>query len=384
MKIYLDNSASTPIDPRALDQMLRDLKEHFGNPSSSHSFGQDSRRRLLQARQIIASYLRVKPNEVIFTSGGTESMNLAIRGLLEGKAKGHILTSSAEHACVYSTVKLMEADGHRATYLSPGLWGAVTPEAVQAAIQSDTRLIVLTAVNNETGVKTDISAIAAIAEKAGVPFLVDGVALLGKEPFTIQSGVSAMGFSGHKFHAPKGIGLVFIRSSLKLRPLLSGGDQEFGRRGGTENLSGIIGLAEAVRLLDSELPAASQQMFRLRDKLENTLLQELSGVAVNGQGPRIGNITNLAFSGVEGETLLAALDMEGVAVSHGSACSSGALEPSRILLNMGISMEAARSSIRFSLSRFTTEDEINRCASIVVRVVRRLREIVLRRTENKA
>lgn len=374
MKIYLDNSATTSIHPDVLDLVVSVLQNYLGNPSSAHHFGQESRKRLLQARQVVANYLGIKLHETIFTSGGTESINLIIRGLLEGKQQGHILTSSVEHASVYSTVKLMENSGHTATYLSPGLWGAIKPEAVRAAIQPNTQLIALMAVNNETGVKTDIPAIAAIAEEAKIPFLVDGVALLGKEVFTIPTGVSAMAFSGHKFHAPAGTGIAFIRSSLKLRPLISGGDQEFSRRGGTENLSGIIGMAEAIRLLN-DLPSFSQRMSQLRDKLEKTLIQQLSEVYVNGEGPRIGNISNLAFAGIEGEVLLTTLDMEGIAVSHGSACSSGALEPSRILLNMGLPMERARSSIRFSLSRFTTEEEIDRCLSIVIRTVRRLRDI---------
>lgn len=366
--IYLDNNATTRLDPKVLAVVKDDLQEHFGNPSSAHFLGQDSRSRITKARDIIASYLKVKSNEITFTSNGTEALNMVISGFCAGKSPGHIVTSSVEHAAVNGTMKMMEQIGWKVTYLSPGAWGAVTPEALQEALQPETRLIVLMAANNETGVKTDITSIAAIAEEKNIPFLVDGVAILGKENFSIPSGVSAMCFSGHKLHAPKGIGCAFVRGNLKLRPLLAGGEQEYGRRGGTENVTGIVGFGEAVQLLSTVLPESTMQMQRLRDKLEEEILKVLPNVIVNGQGPRIANTSNLCFSGISGEDLLHALDREGIAVSHGSACSSGAREPSRILLNMGIPVEKARSSLRFSLSRFTTEEEIDNCVETILRV----------------
>jgi cysteine desulfurase len=232
---------------------------------------------------------------------------------------------------------------------------------------------VLGAVNNETGVKTDIHAIASIAKQANVPLIVDGVALLGKEPFEIPQGVSAMAFSGHKLHGPKGSGLALIRSSLSLYPLLTGGDQETGRRAGTENLPAIIGFAKAIQLLDEELPEATTRMHMLRQRLEEGLQQAIGPLVINGQGPRICNTSNISFPGVEGETLLIALDMAGIAVSHGSACASGALEPSRILQNMGISKTLSRSSVRFSLSRWTTSEEIDACIEITSSIVKKLK-----------
>ena len=260
-------------------------------------------------RNFIASYLSVKPAELIFTSSGTEALNMLLRGV----KPGHILTSVAEHAAVYTTLKQRD----NVTFLPTGLQGAVSPDAVKAAIQPDTRLIVLMAVNNETGVKTDIEAIAAIAESAGIPFIVDGVALLGKEPFSIPKGVSAMCFSGHKLHAPKGIGFAFVRSTLKLSPFIIGGEQEFGRRGGTENLPGIVALAEAVRLLQEELPTASLRMETLRNLLEQNLLTHLPDSVIHGAAsPRVVNTLNIAFPGIDGESLLTALDLEGLAVSH--------------------------------------------------------------------
>lgn len=375
-RIYLDNNASTALDPRVERAIALGLKETLANPSSIHSFGQEARNLVTKARRLISSYLGIKAQELIFTSGGTEAANMIIRGLFGPTPCGHILTSNVEHSCVYHTVKFMEQCGCDATFLSPGLWGAPTPKMVLEALRSDTKLIALMAVNNETGVKTDIDAIAKIAQDAKVPFFVDGVALLGKEHFSFPDGVSAACFSGHKFHAPKGIGLAFIRQGLKLAPLLIGGGQEYQKRGGTENLIGIIGVAEAIRILQEDLPEACVRMAYLRNYFEENLLHTLPEVVVNGEGPRVVNTANLSFLGLEGESLLMNLDLAGLAVSHGSACSSGALEPSRILLNMGILADVAASSIRFSLSRFTTQDEIDQSLEIVQKVVRGLRMLI--------
>jgi cysteine desulfurase len=372
-QIYFDHNASTWIDPRVLKVVVNSLSESIGNPSSIHYFGQKSRAKLTQSRQTIASTLGVKTNEIIFTSGGTEGANFCIRGLLNFRSPGHLITSSIEHACVYETCKYLETQGYEVTFLSPNKDGAITSEAVYQALRPNTQLITLMAVNNETGVKTDIEAIGAIARDAGVLFVVDGVAFLGKELFRIPEGVSAMFFSGHKIHAPKGVGFAYVRSKVKIQPLLIGGEQEFGRRAGSENLSGIIGMAEAVRLLQEELPAATIKMQALRDHFEGSLKQHLDDIKMNGSASRICNTSNVCFVGVEGETLLAALDLEGISVSHGSACASGALEPSRILLNMGLSKADAASSMRFSFSRFTTQDEIETCVETLIKLVKRLR-----------
>jgi cysteine desulfurase len=266
----------------------------------------------------------------------------------------------------------MEASGFTVSFLPPGLYGAITTEAVHAALRPDTCLICLMAVNNETGVKTDLEAIAAIADEKKIPLIVDGVAMMGKEIFSIPKGISAMSFSGHKFHAPQGIGFSFIRSGLKLSPLLTGGGHEFGKRAGTENILGILSLAKAVELLKEELPMSSKHMFALRERFEGILHNALANVSINGQGPRVCNVSNIAFSGVDGESLLLALDAAGVSASHGSACSSGALEPSRILLNMGIPQALVRSSLRFSLSHFTTEQEIDEACTIIIKLVNHL------------
>lgn len=368
-RIYLDNNGSTCVDPRVLEAVIQGLQTCVGNPSSIHTEGQFSRQRLTQARQRIAEELSVQPNEIIFNSGGTEGINTILRGVVQAYPHAHIITSDAEHSCVYNTLQLFQEKGSDVTVLPAGLWGAVTPEAVKAALRPTTRLIALMAVNNETGVKTDIEAIAAIAEEAGIFFLVDGVALLGKESFSIPSGVSAMCFSGHKFHAPKGVGFLIWRPRLKIPSLITGGAQEFNRRAGTENLPGIEGLVEAVSCIKGIMPEASDTMRRMRDRLEQGLLSQIPAAYVNGQGPRVVNTANISFSGVDGEALLINLDRKGIAVSHGSACSSGALEPSRILLKMGVPLQEARSAIRFSLSRFTTVEEIDYCIETVVQLI---------------
>jgi cysteine desulfurase len=361
-RIYLDNNATTPLDPRVLEAMMADLGSIPANPSSIHSFGQEARQKLIAARHTIAEILRVKPGELIFTSGGTEALNTILRSIPEG----HIITSDIEHSAIARTLATLKGP---ITYLPAGLYGAVLPESVKEAILPDTKLIVLSAVNNETGVKTDIKEIAKIAERANIPFLVDAVAWLGKERIALHPGVTAACFSGHKIHGPKGIGLLFARKSFKFAPLLTGGPQEQNHRGGTENLAGILGLAKAIELLQTELPDKMFEMQRLRDYFETRLKELIPNIAINGEGPRICNTSNIAFPGSDAETLLIELDLLGLAASHGSACSAGALEPSRVLTNMGLPRDLVRSSLRFSLSRMTTQEEIDRSIDIISQVI---------------
>jgi cysteine desulfurase len=368
-RIYLDNNATTGVDPRVLEAMLTELSSLPGNPSSIHYYGQEARQRLQYSREIIAAFFQVNPREVIFTSGGTEAMNLMLRGFFSKEISGHAITSNIEHSCVDNTLKSLQKNGLDISFLPAGLLGAVSPEQIQNAIRPNTRFIVLSAVNNETGVKLDIDDIAQTALKAGIPLIVDGIAWLGKELFTLHPGISAICFSGHKFHAPKGIGFAIVRPPMKIHPFITGGQQEYSLRAGTENLPGIIGLAKAVELLNIELPEATSRMAMLRDRLEAGILQRIDSVVVNGIGKRICNTSNLSFPDDYGEDLLIALDMAGIAVSHGSACSAGALEPSRVLTNMGVAPQIARSAIRFSLSRDTTLDEIDTAIEIIAGIV---------------
>lgn len=372
-RIYLDHNASTPLDPRVLKVLIKELEEEEGNPSSIHFHGQRCRHALDESRQTIARFFQVKPHEVIFTSGGTEGAALLIQGVMAQHPTGHILSSAVEHACVYQTLQELEKKGASVTFLSTGSWGAVKPEEVERAIQPHTRLMTFMAANNETGVLTDLAAIAAIAQRHAIPLIVDGVAWLGKEFVHIPQGVSGVFFSGHKIYAPKGTGFCLCSSSLKLTPLFFGGHQEYQRRAGTENLPGIVALAEAIRLLQQEQEEAIARMRQLRDDFEQELKTHLADVWINGMGPRLSNTSNLAFLGVEGESLLMNLDMEGISVSHGSACSSGALEPSRILLAMDIPVKQALASIRFSIGKTTTKAQLQIATDALVRIVKRLR-----------
>ena len=371
--LYFDNNATTAIDPRVKEAMEEVLSPIPFNPSSIHFFGKKAKALLLQAKDTISHFLHVKPQELIFTSGGTEALNMLLQGFYALNPGCHILSSNVEHACVYNTLQHLEKKGAKVSYLPAGLWGAVRPSQIEEALTPETKLIVLMSVNNETGVKTDIAAIAAIAKKNNIPFIVDGVSHLGKELFRIPDGVSAMAFGAHKLHGPQGIGLAWVKPSFKFEPLLFGGSQEYMRRAGSENLAGIVGFAKAIELLHKELPAATERMETLRNHLASSLMFKLGNVLIHGQGPRICNTAHIAFPGIEAETLLIQLDLAGCATSHGSACSSGGLEPSRVLLNMGVPSSVARSSLRFSLSRQTTQLDVDTAIHIICDLIRRMR-----------
>jgi cysteine desulfurase len=371
-RIYLDHNASTPLDPLVYSVMVEQLKEEIANPSSIHLDGQKAKQKLEKSRAFIASFFEVRPDEVIFTSGGTEAAALLLNGILEKSKNGHVISSKLEHPCVSHTLQAWQKKGISLTLCQTGMHGAVDPSDVRKAIRSDTSLITLMAANNETGVLTNLQEIASIAEKFQIPFIVDGVAWLGKDHFQLlHPGISAIFFSGHKIYAPKGIGFCICRRSLKLSPCLLGGSQEFAKRAGTENLTGIIAVAEAVRLLQQD-QSSIKRIAVLRNHFEQELKSRLTNVVINGTGPRLCNTANLSFLGVDGESLLINLDLAGISASHGSACSSGALEPSSVLLNMGMAYQQARSAIRFSLGRFTTEEEIGRAIEMIVKVVNRL------------
>jgi cysteine desulfurase len=364
-RIYLDNNATTCLEPRLCDLFLASLQKCYGNPSSIHSFGQEAKAELIAARQILAQIFHVQSNEIIFTSSATEAINLLLRGILGETCTGHCITSSVEHAAVYETLLDLEKSGLELSYLPVGSLGAPSVQELELAIRPHTRLIVLMAANNETGVRTDIDAMAEVALRHNIPLVVDAVALFGKEAFTLHPGISACVFSGHKFHAPKGVAFAVVRKGLKLRPYLTGGHQELGRRAGTENLAAIVAMCEAARLTYEELDPTVTRMRFLRDYFESELFKRIPGVKINGLGPRIANTSNLSFPGSDGELLLMHLDLHGVAASLGSACSSGALEPSRVLLNMGLTRDEAMASLRFSLSRFTTKDELDQTIAVL-------------------
>lgn len=363
--VYLDNNGTTPLDPRVALAMQEVLTPLPLNPSSIHRFGQEAKRYLTRSRDTIAHVLHVKPHDLIFTSGGTEALNFLIRGFYSLAPHGQIISSNVEHPAVQLTLADLQKKGAKVTYLPAGLWGAIRPEVLEAAITPNTGLIVLTAVNNITGVKTDLTALANIAEQHGIPFVVDGVQWLGKELLQIPRGVAGIAFSSHKIHGPQGVGVCMLRSHFKLPPLITGGSQEQGKRGGTENIPGIVGFAKAVELLTTELPQATQQMQKLKDRLIEGISHIAENIVVHGQGPHICNTAHIGFPGIDGETFLMQLDLAGIAASHGSACTSGGIEPSPTLLQMGIPLQLAKSSIRFSLSRMTTQEEIDLTLEII-------------------
>lgn len=374
--IYLDNNATTALDPLVTTALLKELEQPPSNPSSIHHLGKEAKSRLHQAKSTLANYLKVHPDTLFFTASGTEALNLAIKGFFLRK-KGVILSTKTEHAAIYETILDLEKAGCTPLFLETGLQGAVSFHSIEEALQKQrVDLIVLSAVNSETGVKTDIEAIASLADRFHVPFVVDGVALLGKADFTIPNGVSAMAFSGHKIHAPKGIGLLYKKPSFTLSPLITGGGQEKNLRSGTENLAGAIAFAKAVELFYENKESILSHLTHL----QKTFLEELNkrGIRyrINGLGEKVSNTINLTFEGVDGETLLTLLDMNGIQASHGSACSSGAIEPSRVLLAMGLSKEVAKGSIRFSFSRLNTEEEIKKAVAILSDLIRHLSAIL--------
>lgn len=367
-RIYFDNNSTTALDPHVLKAMMEDFAGPPANPSSVHFFGQRAKKLIQGARASVAHFFGVHPEEVLFTSGGTESINLMLRGL----SPGHIITTDLEHSAVYQTIQALEAAGTPITYLQPGLWGAATADLLESAIQPNTKAIVFCAANNETGIKLDLAGVASVAARYHIPLFIDAVSWIGKEPFDLPSGVTALSLSGHKFHAPKGIGALLLRKSCKLTPIATGGHQEYKMRAGTENLAGALGLAKALEICKANEQTIYDQLLDLRSHFECELLRALPDAAINGLGSRIANTANIHFPGCDGETLLMQLDLLGIAVSQGAACSSGALEPSRILLNMGLDRKTARSSLRFSFGRFNTREEVNLALEKIVSLVKKM------------
>lgn len=348
--IYLDYNATTPMDPRVREAMDPLLGTPL-NPSSSHRGGQEARGILIEATRRLAEMLGVSSDELVFTSGATEGLNSLIQGM---PPKGHWITSSVEHLALLVPIQRMEERGVEVSYLSPEEGrGTLTVSQVEAALRPETSLIALGAVNAETGVMTDLEAIGRLAKARGIPFVVDGAAWMGKAGVRIPEGVSAFCFCGHKIYGPQGVGCVVVRKGLKLAPLIVGGTQQRGRRGGTENVPGIVGLARAVELFSEEERA---RIARLRDRLEAAF----PDAVVHGMGEsRVCNTSNLSLPGGDGETLVMQLDLAGIAISQGSACASGVVEASRVLRNMGVPKEIARASVRISLGRWTTREEID-------------------------
>jgi cysteine desulfurase len=380
MRIYLDHNATTPVDPLVLDAMTHALAEDFGNPSSVHHFGQRAKARLDEARGAVASLIGAEPSEIVFTSGGTEADNFAIRGAaeaLESTGRRHLITSGIEHEAVINTFKALAKRGWSTTLLPMDATGIVAPDALREALTDKTALVSLMHANNEIGTVQPVASLAAIAHERGAVFHTDAVQSAGKIPVDVRAlGVDLLSISAHKFYGPKGIGALWIRRGTRLLPLLTGGRHERSRRAGTENVPGILGMGVAAELARKKLVDEGIRLAALRDRLEQQILTTVGRTAVNGaREPRVPNTTNISFDRVEAESLLIALDLDGVAVSTGSACSSGTLEPSHVLRAMGLPVHRTQNSIRFSLGAANTEEQIDRVAGLLPRVVEKLRSL---------
>jgi cysteine desulfurase len=381
-RIYLDHNATTPVDPDVADAVARAMRDEFGNPSSVHAFGQKAKTLLDGARSSVAALIGGDASEVVFTSGGTEADNLAVRGIAEGleqSARRHLVASAIEHEAVLNTVKALARRGWTATLVPAGPDGVVSPDAVRAAMTPATALVSIMHANNETGVIQPIAELAAIAREHGARFHTDAVQSAGKIPVDVRAlGADLVSVSAHKFYGPKGTGALWIRRGTRLGSLLAGGRQERNRRAGTENVPAIVGFGIAADRAIDKMAAEAIRQAALRDLLESSVVTAVPGCVVNGTGPRVPNTTNISFDGVEAESLLIALDLEGIAVSTGSACSSGTLEPSHVLRAMGLPPHRAESSIRFSLGQSTTTNDIERVAAVLPRLVEKLRGLLQR------
>ncbi len=379
MSAYLDYNSTTPVDRRVLDAMLPYFAGTFGNASSIHSAGQHARAAVDAARESVALLMGAKPAEIVFTSGGTEADNLALFGIVAASAKPrkHVITTSIEHHAVLNSCQHLESQGIEVSYVPVGSDGVVDPADVRRALTPDTILISVMHANNEIGTIQPIEEVGRVAAEADVYFHCDAVQSAAKLPLDVNRlGVDLLSVSAHKIHGPKGVGALYVRSGTALAPQFFGGHHERDRRPGTENVAGIVGLGKAAELARALLNEGVARIAALRDHLENALLDSISMIRANGdRARRVANTTNLTFAAAGGEALVIALDLQGIACSTGAACSSGAVEPSHVLTAIGLSHDEARSSLRFSLGRLTTAEEIDEAVAIIPRVVERLRAL---------
>ncbi|MDP8219055.1 MAG: cysteine desulfurase NifS [Candidatus Theseobacter exili] len=376
--IYMDNNATTQVDERVLDAMKPFFCEKYGNPSSMHTFGGRVGSDIVKAREQVADLIGARPDEIIFTSCGTESDNAAINSaLLSFPEKRHIVTTRVEHPSVLSFCKNFENRGYVVTYLSVDDKGNLDIEELKNSIKDDTAIVSIMAANNETGVIFPFEEIAAIVNEKGSLFHTDAVQFVGKLPLNMKdSNVDMLSLSGHKFHAPKGVGALYIRKGTRFRSFMIGGHQEKGRRAGTENVPLIVGLGKACELASIHVEEDQDRVKSLRDRLEKGLLEKSPDARVNGNhNSRLSNTSNISFEYIEGEAILLLLDQKGIAASSGSACTSGSLEPSHVLRAMGVPFTAAHGSVRFSLSRFNSDEDVDYVLENVPPVINRLREI---------
>ncbi|MDP3716690.1 MAG: aminotransferase class V-fold PLP-dependent enzyme [Acidobacteriota bacterium] len=380
MRIYLDHNATTPPDPLVTERMAQAFREVWGNASSVHHFGQQAKAALDEARGAVAGLLGADASEIVFTCGGTESDNIAIRGAaeaLEASGRRHLITSAIEHEAVLTTMKALAKRGARVTILPVDASGILAPDRLREALTDDTALVSVMHANNEIGTVQPIAELAALAHERGALFHTDAVQSAGKLPLDVRSlGVDLLSIAGHKFYGPKGTGALWLKRGVRLIPPMTGGRQERNRRAGTENVPALVGLGVAADVANRKLASEADRLGALRDRLEAGILAAVPGSARNGAAsPRVPNTTNLSIEGVESESLLIGLDLAGIAVSSGSACSSGTLEPSHVLKAMGLSHGRTLGSIRFSLGTSNTDADIDHVIAVLPPLVAKLRSL---------
>lgn len=375
--VYLDHNASTPVHPEVLQAMLPYFSERFGNASSVHGFGREAREGLETAREQIAGFLRVSKDEIVFTSGGTESDNLGIKGIAAARRSGHIVTSQIEHHAVLRTCETLETQGFTVTYLPVDEYGMVRPEDLEKAIRPDTILVSLMHANSEVGTLQPMSELGKITRGHGVPLHVDAVQTFGKVPIDVDAfGIDLLSFSGHKIYGPKGVAGLYIRKGTKMAAVQHGGDHERRRRAGTENVAGLVGFGKAVEVRGREMAGEAVRLTGLRDRLWEGIRARVDDVRLNGHPTlRLPGTCNMCFRNVESESIVLGLDLKGIASSAGSACTSGSVEPSYVLVAMGLPLDWAMGSVRCSLGRGTTAEDIDYVIDAVVPLTAKLRAL---------
>ena len=375
--VYLDNNASTPVHPEVLQAMLPYFSERFGNASSVHGFGREAREGLETAREQIAGFLRVSKDEIVFTSGGTESDNLGIKGIAAARRSGHIVTSQIEHHAVLRTCETLEAQGFTVTYLPVDEYGMVRPEDLEKAIRPDTILVSLMHANSEVGTLQPMKDIGRITRGHGVPLHVDAVQTFGKVPIDVDAfGIDLLSFSGHKIYGPKGVAGLYIRKGTKMAAVQHGGDHERRRRAGTENVAGLVGFGKAVEVRGREMADEAVRLAGLRDRLWEGIRARVEDVRLNGHPTlRLPGTCNMCFRSIESESIVLGLDLKGIATSAGSACTSGSVEPSYVLVAMGLPLEWAMGSVRCSLGRTTTAEDVDYVIDAVAPLAAKLRAL---------
>lgn len=375
-RVYLDHNASTPVHPEVVAAMLPYFGEIYGNPSSVHGFGRDARAAVDAARERVAAFLRVRPDELVFTSGGTESDNFGLKGLALARGRGHLITSTVEHHAVLRSAQALESQGYTVTYLRVDAHGMVDPDDVRRALRPDTIAISVMHANSEVGTIQPVGSIGAIAREAGVAFHVDAVQTFGKVPIDVDAlGIDALSFSSHKIYGPKGIAGLYIRRGTKMVSIQHGGEHERRRRAGTENVPGIVGLGKAVEVRGRDMKEEAERVSALRDRLWDGIRAQVPEVRLNGHPTeRLPGTANICYRNVESESIVLGLDLKGIAVSAGSACTAGSVEPSHVLVAMGVPLDWAMGAVRSSLGRSTTAEDVDYVVTSVAEVVAKVRK----------